>query len=44
MDTLNVNEQRRAVKHGDPANRLADEGIRRLLNLPPDDVPAFDRF
>jgi nitroreductase len=33
MDTLAAIEQRRSVKHYDPAHRMTDEEIRRLIGL-----------
>jgi nitroreductase len=33
MDTLTAIEQRRAVKHYDPAHRMTDDEARRLLSL-----------
>ena len=33
MDTLTAIEQRRSVKHYDPAHRMTDEEIRRLIGL-----------
>jgi nitroreductase len=33
MDTLTAIEQRRSVKHYDPAHRMTDEEIRRLIAL-----------
>ena len=33
MDTLTAIEQRRAVKHYDPAHCMSDDEVRRLLSL-----------